>query len=289
MSYEKIVTLFDTAQHAEAAKRNLESAGFPPGEISTVNNKMLAGDKLHEPGLWRRLFGRDIQSYEAILYGRSVENGGVILTVRVPEPDVEKATKILNAHEAVDLRQRAVQQGLIEKTTAPSPAAAPPTAAPKTTPPPVAAPQPAAPTPAAAPPATMAAGQTLPEEQVLRLAEEQLDVGKRVIAEGTTRIRRFVTETPVEAQVTLHEERTRVIRRASTDPASVRDVDWSEQTIELPEMTEEPVVTKSVHIAEEVVIRKEATDTVKTLKDKVRRQQVEVEKVPGSGPVDTKR
>jgi stress response protein YsnF len=52
-------------------------------------------------------------------------------------------------------------------------------------------------------------------------------------------------------------------------------------------MAEEPVITKSVHIAEEVVIRKEATDTVRTLKDKVRRQHVEVEKIPGRGPVET--
>jgi hypothetical protein len=105
MSYEKIVTLFDTAQHAEAAKHNLESAGFSPGEISTINNTTLAlaGDKLREPGLWNRLFGKDIQPYEARVYGRAVESGGVVLTVRVPESDVAKATSILNAHEAVDL------------------------------------------------------------------------------------------------------------------------------------------------------------------------------------------
>ena len=63
MNYEKIVTLYDTAEHAEAAKRSLESAGFAPSEISLINSKTLgvAGDKLSEPGLWHRLFGRDIQ------------------------------------------------------------------------------------------------------------------------------------------------------------------------------------------------------------------------------------
>jgi stress response protein YsnF len=259
MTYEKIVTLFDNAQHAEAAKRNLESAGFPPGEISVINNKILAGDKLNEPALWRRLFGRDIQTYEALVYGRSVENGGVVLTVRVPEAEVAKATRILNAHEAVDLQQRAVEHGFINKGASPPP------------------------------PATMAAGRTLPEEQILRLAEEQLDVGKRVIQDGTTRIRRFVTETPVEAQVTLHEEHTRVIRRANADTGPIRDVDWTDKTIELQEMVEEPVITKSVHVTEEVIIRKESTDTVRTVKDKVRRQQVDVEKIPAGGrPVETK-
>ena len=266
MNYEKIVTLYDTGQHAEAARHNLELAGFSASEISTINNKTLTltGDKLREPTLWRRLFGRDVQPYEAGVYGRAVESGGVVLTVRVPETDVEKATAILNAHEAVDLQKRAMQQGLIS-SAATNVAAAPPQ------------------------PATMAAGRSLAGEEVLRLAEEQLDVGKRVIQDGTTRIRRFVTETPVEAKVTLHEEHTQVIRRAISDPNSIRDVDWTDKTIEVTETIEEPVVSKSVHIAEEVVIRKEATDTVTTLRDKVRRQRVEVEKIPGDGPSAKKR
>ena len=41
MTYEKIVTLYDTAEHAEAARRSLESAGFAPGEISMINSKTL--------------------------------------------------------------------------------------------------------------------------------------------------------------------------------------------------------------------------------------------------------
>lgn len=258
MNYEKIVTLFDTAQHAEVARHNLESAGFSPSEISSITSKTLAlaGDRLREPGLWQRLFGRDIKPYEATVYGRAVESGGVVLTVRVPETDVSKATSILNAHDAVDVQKRAVTEGLL-------PAAV---ATPKTV---------QAPTR----PATMAAGSTtLSGEEVLSLAEEQLNVGKRMVREGTTRIRRFITEMPVEAQVTLHEEHTAILRRAITDPNFVRDIDWTDKTIEVTETAEEPVVTKSAHIAEEVVIRKEGTDTVRTLRDKVRRQQVEVER-----------
>jgi hypothetical protein len=109
-----------------------------------------------------------------------------------------------------------------------------------------------------------------------------------MVQEGTTRIRRFITETPVEAQVTLHEEHARILRRAVSDPNYVRNVDWTDKTVEITEMIEEPVVTKSVHIAEEVVIQREGTDRVKTVKDKVRRQQVEVERVPGSEPLAKK-
>src|SRR5262245_34819890 len=105
MHYEKIVTLYDTEGHAEAARRNLEAAGFAPSEISMINSKTLAlaGDELREPGLWHRLFGRDIQQYEATVYGRSIESGGVVLTIRVPEADVARATNILNAHQAIEV------------------------------------------------------------------------------------------------------------------------------------------------------------------------------------------
>jgi hypothetical protein len=268
MTYEKIVTLYDTAEHAEAAKRSLESAGFSPSEISMINSKTLslAGDKLREPGLWHRLFGRDIQQYEATVYGRSVEAGGVVLTVRVPENEVARATSILNSHRAIDLTKRAEQEGLLTASAAPPVATRP--------------------APAVRPvPATMAAAGTTSGEEVLALAEEQINVGKRLVQEGTTRIRRFVTETPVETQVTLHEEHARVLRRAITDPSYIRNLDWTDKTIEVTETVEEAVVTKSAHVAEEVVIQREGSDHVKTVKDKVRRQQVEVERVAMNEPV----
>jgi len=260
MVYEKIVTLYDTAEHAEAARRNLEAAGFSPSEISMVTNKTLtaAGEKLREPGMWHRLFGRDIEQHEAVVYGHTVESGGAILTVRVAETEAAKAMGILNAHKVVDVQNRAVQQGLISSASGPPPAVVP------------------------AP--TIAAAGAASGEEIFGLAEEQLNVGKRLLQEGTTRIRRFVTERPVEAQVTLHEEHVQVIRRAISDPNFVRNIDWTDKTIDVTETVEEAVVTKSAHIAEEVVIRKEGTDHVKTLRDKVRRQQIDVQHVPGSVP-----
>jgi stress response protein YsnF len=265
MNYEKIVTLYDTADHAEAAKRNLETAGFAPSDISLISGKTLAlaGDKLREPGLWHRFFGRDVQQYEANVFGRSVELGGVVLTVRVPEGDVVKATTILNAYQSVDLLKRAKEQGLIATASAPKAAAV------------------------HSAPAASAVG-VVSGEDVLVLAEEQINVGKRLVQGGTTRIRRFIVETPVEQQVTLHEEHARVLRRASADPNYIRDIDWTDKTIDITETAEEPVVTKSVHVTEEVVIQKEGSDHVQTLRDKVRRQEVEVERITGTETVAKK-
>ncbi len=121
----------------------------------------------------------------------------------------------------------------------------------------------------------------LGKNEVIRLAEEHLEVGKRLVEEGTTRIRRFVTETPVEKQVTLHEEHADVVRRAVSDPDFVKDIDWYDQTIEVLETSEEAVVSKMARVAEEVVGGKTGFDRVETVHDTVRRQQVEVERVPG--------
>jgi uncharacterized protein (TIGR02271 family) len=114
--------------------------------------------------------------------------------------------------------------------------------------------------------------------ETLRLAEERLNVGKRMFQTGTTRIRRFVTERPVEASVTLHEEHAEVVRRAITNPAYVADIDWSDKAYEVTETAEEAVVSKSARVVEEVTLRKTDTDHVETVKDTVRRQQVEVER-----------
>jgi len=256
MTYEKVVTLFDTAEHAEFARSNLEHAGFAADDIRIVGKKGLADNviALREPGLWHKLFGRDIAEYEARVYGKTVEAGGAVLTLRVPDEQLAKAMGILNQHHIVDVSRRAVETGFrASSEVAPAP-----------------------PTPAPAKPLTA----EMNKGEVLRLAEEQLEVGKRLVTEGTTRIRRFVVEKPVEAKVALHEEHVEIVRLAAADPASVKDVDWSEKTFEIVDTHEEPVLTKSVHLAEEVRIGKKATDRVETVRDKVRRQDVEVERTP---------
>jgi stress response protein YsnF len=79
-----------------------------------------------------------------------------------------------------------------------------------------------------------------------------------------------------------------MLRRAAGDANYVQNIDWTDKTIEIAETAEEAMVTKSVHVAEEVVIQKEGSDHVQTLRDKVRRQQVEVERIPGTETVAKK-
>jgi len=248
MSYEKVVAVYDTEQNASAALTSLVSAGYRTGDISVIRNEGEAEKAgLHEPGVWKRLFGRDLEHDEAAVLGRSFKEGSVIVVVRVPESDAPTVMSLLDRHKPVDVLDRAKAYGLAGVTAQA----------------------------AEAPTAVKSANQ-----EMLRLAEEQINVGKRLVESGHTRVRRFVVEKPVDANITLHEEHVEVIRRAISDPAYVTDTDWSDRTIELTETLEEPVVNKTAHVIEEIVIRKQGSDRTQAVHDTVRRQEVLVERMP---------
>ena len=248
MSYEKVVAVYDTEQDANAALTSLVSAGYRTGDISVIRNEGEAEKAgLHEPGLWKRLFGRDLEHDEAAVLGRSFKEGSVIVVVRVPESDAPNVMSVLDRHKPVDVVDRAKAYGLSAATAA---------------------------APKAATPLKPA------DQEMLRLAEEQLNVGKRVVESGHTRVRRYVVEKPVDTNITLHEEHAEVIRRAISDPAYVTDTDWSDKTIEITETAEEAVVNKTAHVIEEIVVRKQGSDRTQSVHGSVRRQQVEVERIP---------
>jgi len=253
MSYEKVVAVYDTEANAIAALKSLTSAGYLTDDISVIRSEGEAAKAgLYEPGIWQRLFGCDLDHHEAAVLGRSFKEGSVIVSVHVPQSEAAKVVGLLDSHKPVDVLDRAKAYGLVG--TAP----------------------PEAPKIPASPSQT--------GEETLRVAEEQMNVGKRVVQAGFTRVRRYVIEKPVESNVTLHEEHAEVMRRAISDPNYMKDIDWSDKTIEVTETVEEPVVGKTAHITEEVVIRRQGLDRTQTVHDTVRRQQVEVDHLPvGAG------
>jgi stress response protein YsnF len=84
-----------------------------------------------------------------------------------------------------------------------------------------------------------------------------------------------VVETPVEREVTLHGERVTIERRRPVD-AAARGHSFEERTVEVRETEEVPVVEKTAHVAEEVAVRKEETERTETVRDTVRREEVEI-------------
>jgi uncharacterized protein (TIGR02271 family) len=113
-------------------------------------------------------------------------------------------------------------------------------------------------------------------EEIIPLAEETLIVGKQTVTSGTTTVRRVVVETPVEQQVSLYDEKVIVERRKPVTDAATGET-LTELTIEMIESSEVPVVGKSVKVREEVVVRRERTSRVETVRDTVRRDEIEIE------------
>jgi len=256
MDAQTIVAVYDTAAHAESAVRDLKAANVPASDISqhTKNGGAAPGISPALMGpvavleFWTTLFGGR-PNHDTTVYDRSIDSGSTVVTVRVQAEQADRAAAILEQHNPIDLEERAAQYDATE-TTRERTAAAPPRAA-----------------------AT--------EDETLRLAEEKLSVGKRAVSGGTTRVRRYVVETPVEESVALRTEKVSLDRRPVTDVRPVADADFSEKTIEMSETSEEAVVAKAARVKEEVRLRKEAGQHIETVRDTVRRDEVEIEQVPG--------
>jgi uncharacterized protein (TIGR02271 family) len=118
-----------------------------------------------------------------------------------------------------------------------------------------------------------------PDQAVaIPVVEEELKVGKRIVNRGGVRIYTTTRDMPVEAPVTLREEHIEVTRRPADRPAQQGDMAAADTGIELRETAEEPVVSKEAKVVEEVVVKKKATERDETVKDTVRRKDVDVKK-----------
>jgi uncharacterized protein (TIGR02271 family) len=112
-------------------------------------------------------------------------------------------------------------------------------------------------------------------EEVIPLAEETLEIGKRTVDRGTTRVRRYVVERPVERDVALHGQRVTIERRRPLKTSAPGRA-FEERTVEARETEEVPVAEKTAKVVEEVAIRKEETEWTEKVRDNVRREEVEV-------------
>jgi uncharacterized protein (TIGR02271 family) len=115
------------------------------------------------------------------------------------------------------------------------------------------------------------------------VVEETLQVGTRQVRRGGVRLYTRVTERPVEETVRLRDETVHVERRPVDRPATEADFAAAqERTVEVTETDEEPVVRRQARVVEEVVVSKAAEEHTETVRDTVRRTEVEVEPV-GAG------
>lgn len=279
MSYEKIVTLFDTLAHAEAAERNLIKAGFDESDISIIRNEDIDRSDLDgEQSIWQKLFGETLTDEDRAIYSEAVRQNGTVLTIRVDEDERAKALAVLNRHQISD-ETRYYKEPLAHTDTL-SPVAG--TAA-------IAGTTAATHTPLAHEDNVVARELAEREnvghrayltgdetqDEILQLAKEDLEIGKRIESEGQKNIRRYVVEHDVSRTINLKEQHAEVLRRKVDRPVD-GNIDWSDKEISVEEYAEKPVVNKTARVVEEVVVKKVNTDHDQVIEDTVREQKVDV-------------
>jgi uncharacterized protein (TIGR02271 family) len=197
------------------------------------------------------LFGDDettAQSYTAL-----AQDADAILTVQVDsEERARAAAEILDRHGAIDVDERSTQYqqnyaqttGATQNTTTGT---------------------------------TQNTATATEGEMSIPVIEEELQVGKRAVERGGARIRSRIIEKPVEETLRLREEHIVVnrqpVNRAVTD-ADLQNI--QEGDIQLTERAEEAVVAKQARVVEEVSVGKQVSEREETIRDTVRRTDVDV-------------
>ncbi len=105
----------------------------------------------------------------------------------------------------------------------------------------------------------------------------------REIGTGTARLRSRTREMEAEEQVALATRRVDIAhqaaeRRVTPEEAAAAGL-LRERTLEFIETREEPIVSKEIMVREEVIVRKTINERTETIRDTVRRTEVEVEEL----------
>lgn len=236
-------------------------------------------------GLLGGLIGAGVPEEDANYYAEGVRRGGSLVTVSSSDDMAERAYDIMQRHGAVDIDERGAQwQGsgwsrfdenaqpyTAQEISSFSTARA---SSPSTT------------SRATTSNTSTTNRTTVDGDAVLPVMEEEIRVGKRQVQGGGVRIFTHVTETPVEEQVSLREETVHVERRTVDRPITDADMAaFKEGTIEVTTTSEEAVVSKQARVVEEVVIDKDVQERTETIRDTVRRTDVDVEQIDASRSV----
>ena len=117
-------------------------------------------------------------------------------------------------------------------------------------------------------------------ETTIELAEERLVVGKRVVeSNGSTHVRTYVHEVPVEERIRLREERLSVERHPTNRVVTGTEADnlFQDRDIEVTTRSEEAVVSKEAVVTEEVIVGKEVTEREEVINETLRKTEVDID------------
>jgi uncharacterized protein (TIGR02271 family) len=203
---------------------------------------LTSDDKDDEPKLAHM---RDwIPEPDVNIYLEGVRTGGTVITANTADTAVSRAAEIMSGYKMVNIRDRAAEMQKARSD-------------PK-----------------------LKLSDPARNDNVLEVIEEELQVGKEKVERGRMRIYNVVSEREVHKDVGLRDETLRVQRRPANRQVSVNPDLFKERSFEMVEIDEIAKVGKTARVVEEVSLGKEVAEKVETIKETLRRQDVEVEEVP---------
>lgn len=252
MHEQTLVGLYPTRTVADEVRTRLEAEGVIQADISIGAD---TGESVHQEtmetpkrasGLWAWLFGSDVSDEQRERYAGHLRDGSIAVSVRTrSDSERDRAIDVMEQFDPIDIEGDDGHSVALQ-TPAPSTATE--------------------------------------RDQVLPLAKEELEIGKRQV-ERRYRVRTHVVERPVEAQVHLRDERVVIERRpAAATTAAPLEAGFAESDVEVIERHEEPVVQKTTRAGEEVVVHTEAKERVETVRDTLRETKVDVEQPSRDAP-----
>ncbi len=207
-------------------------------------------------GWLKSLFGSDDYEGDRSSYQNAVAGGKILLSVETTDDNIDEVAEILNRHSPVNIHEEAAgaRAGSTAGTSTGGAYAA-----------------------AGAQRGTSTTAQSN-QGEAIPVVEEELRVGKRTVQRGGVRVYSRFVEQPVEESVNLRQEQIRVDRQPVNRPATEADFrGGQQQVVEVKEYAEEPVVSKQARVVEEVRVGKDSTERTETVRDTVRRTEVQVE------------
>jgi len=213
-------------------------------------------------GIIGALTGMGVPEDDARTYEEGVRRGGTLVTVTADDARADAAAEIMRSYGAVNVDERAAEYSSGTSraaVTSGTTAMADRTDHMRTD-------------------TTQTSG-----ERAIPVIEEEVHIGKEAVRGGGVRVYTTMTERPIEESVTLREEHVSVQRRPADRAVSAADVDaLRDGEIEVTETSERAVVSKEARVVEEVVIDKDVQERTETVRDSVRKTDVQVERVPGA-------
>ena len=261
MATRTLTAMFKTRSEAERAEQALTSGlGLNRSTIQTSPGAGMTdagydpARPYEEKGFFASLKSLTLPEEDRYTYAEGMRRGAVLLNAKVDESQLERASDILEHAGAVDLDAQETEWRKSGWTGYDAGAHG------------------------SLRGATVGTAPTALSDETIKVVEERLVVGKRAVEGGRVRVRSYIIETPVEENVTLHQERVTVERHPVDRAATAADLAaFQERTIEARATNEEAVIGKEARIVEEIGVRKEAADRVETVRDTVRKTQVEVD------------